>query len=67
MIDGKHPIIYRVSNHPFGGLSDFAGPSTVDQPSVRVNGFASPDAKAPRWASGNGKSSSAATKAGSLL
>jgi len=55
LIDGKHPIIYRVSNHPFGGLSDFAGPSTVDQPSVRVNGFASPDAKAPRWASGNEK------------
>ena len=32
LIGGKHPIIYRVStcfNHPFGGFSDFAGPSTV--------------------------------------
>ena len=29
LIDGKHPMIYRVSTTQIGGFSDFAGPSTV--------------------------------------
>ena len=30
LIDGKHPMKFCSGfNNPFGGLSDFAGPSTV--------------------------------------